>query len=651
MEDKKRIEYLVKTINHHNYNYYTLDNPTISDYEWDKLYDELVELENKTGYILDSSPTQRVGGDTIKGFEKHDHKFPLYSLNKVTNFEQLNQWVKNTVKKSVTNPEYVVEYKYDGLTISLIYNNGKLQKAATRGNGFIGEDVTEQVKTIKTVPINIEYKGELIVQGEGIMKLSKLEKYNKNASEPLKNARNAVAGGIRNLNPKVTAKRNLDVIVYDITYIDDTSIDTKEKELNFLRKNKFYVSDDRIISSDIQKVEEFITEKEKQIKKIDVLTDGIVIKLNKKSHREELGYTSKFPKFAIAYKFPAQEVTTKLNNITWQVGRTGKITPIANLEPVELAGAVIKRATLNNYDDIKRKNIYENSFVFIRRSNEVIPEILGLARKTKDSKKIKRKKRCPSCNSELVLSGPNLFCVNVYQCKAQIKERIIHFASRDAMNIEGLSSKTIDKLFENDKVKSISDLYILKKEELLEIEGFKDKKAQNLIDSIEKSKKRELYRFIYALGINGVGLKSSKDLAKKFKTFNNFLNAEKQDILNMYDLGEKTAQNILDFFNNPTSEWLLTDLKHVGIEIQEIDSSDDIEQVFENKKFVITGSFSDKTRPELTDIIEKRGGTVTSSVSKNTDILLAGEKPGTKYSKAKDLGIKIIDEKDFFKII
>ncbi|MFW6030377.1 MAG: NAD-dependent DNA ligase LigA, partial [Halanaerobiales bacterium] len=498
---KERIKELVEKINYHNYNYYTLDNPTISDAEWDKLYDELVRLEEKTGIVLDNSPTQKVGGEILKGFKKHNHEVTLYSLNKVTNFEQLDYWNQNSVKKHIKNPEYVVEYKYDGLTISLIYDKGYLQKAATRGNGTTGEDVTQQVKTIRTVPLKIDYNKKLIVQGEGIMKLSSLKQYNKQAKEPLKNARNAVAGAIRNVDPKVTAKRRLDVICYDVLYIEDKNLQTKKEEHEFLKQNRFYVTDDLLITNDMQEVKDFITKKQTQIKDLDILTDGIVIKLNKKNHREELGHTAKFPRFAVAYKFPAQEVTTKLKGVDWQVGRTGKVTPVANLEPVKLAGALIKRATLNNYEDIKRKNIKKNSYVFIRRSNEVIPEVLGLARETKDSTKIKKIKLCTSCGSKLVQDGPNLFCQNVYGCKAQIIERINHFATRDAMNIEGLNSKKVSKLFEKGKVKSISDLYVLSKEDLLQLDGFKEKKANNIIEAIQKSKKRELYRFIYALGI------------------------------------------------------------------------------------------------------------------------------------------------------
>ena len=649
-QDKKiaRIKELVEIINEHNYNYYSLDNPTISDAEWDRLYDELLKLESQTGIVLENSPSKRVGGEILSGFKKHTHKVNLYSLNKCTSYETLTKWVED-IKQKIKNASFTVEHKYDGLTISLIYKNGVLTKAATRGNGSVGEDVTAQVKTIKTVPLTIDFKGELIVQGEGIMKLSSLKAYNKKASEPLKNARNAVAGAIRNLDTAVTASRNLDVICYTISYIEGKSFDTQKQEYEFLKEQKFFTAKTLPIFDNTKDIIKKIKEYEKEKQSLDILTDGVVIKLNNVKDRVELGYTAKFPRWAIAYKFPAEEITTKLVDVIWQVGRTGKITPIAKLDPVELAGATIKRATLNNYGDIERKKIKLNSYVFVRRSNEVIPEVLGLARETKDSQPVKKPTNCPSCNSVLVEKGANLFCRNVYDCKEQIKDRITHFASRDAMNITGLSEKTVKTLYEKLNVKSVADLYQLTKEELLTLDGFKDKKASNVIEAIKKSKTPDFAKFIYALGIPNIGVKASKDLAKRFKTLENLRNAKREELLQIHDFGEVMADNILEYFNSPVTEWLLSDLKYAGITIKEnvVETNDE----FLGKKIVLTGTLKTYGRKELTEMLENMGASVTSSVSKNTSFVVVGENAGSKLAKANSLGVKTYTEDEFLSLL
>ena len=641
----KRMKELIEQINEHNYNYYSLDTPTISDAEWDKLYDELVNLEQQSNIVLNNSPTKRVGGEVIAGFKKHKHETPLYSLNKCTNFTQLEDWVKD-IKTKVKNASFSLEHKYDGLTISLIYKNGELVTAATRGNGTIGEGVTAQVKTIKTVPLTIDFKGYLIVQGEGIMKLSNLKRYNKTATEVLKNARNAVAGAIRNLDPKVTASRNLDVIVYTISHIEGAKLKTQQEEYEFLKRNKFLVAKDFYLYSDFEKMQKHIEKIDKTKNQLDILTDGVVIKLNSIEDRIDLGYTAKFPRWAIAYKFAAEELTTKLNDIVWQVGRTGKITPIAHLEPVELAGATVRRATLNNYGDILRKGIKTNSYVFVRRSNEVIPEVLGLARVTKESTEVEKPVYCPSCGSILVEDGANLFCRNVYGCEEQIKDRITHFASRDAMNIEGLSGKTVEAMYEKLKVKSVSDLYQLTKEELLKLEGFKERKATKIIKAIEKSKTPDFAKFIYSLGISGIGTKASKDLAKKFKNLQNLMLATKDELMSLHDFGEVMADNIIEFFKNPTSDWLINDLKFSGIEIKEEEHTTSSKALW-GKKIVLTGTLENFSRKDLTEMLEKMGANVVSTVSKNTDFVIAGEQAGSKLAKANALNIKVYSEKEF----
>lgn len=644
----ERMKSLIEEINYHNYNYYSLDNPTISDAEWDKLYDELLTLEKQTGVVFDDSPSKRVGGDILEKFQKYTHKVPYYSLEKSNTYSRLNEWYED-IAQEVPNASFFVEYKYDGLTISITYKNGVLVNAATRGNGLVGEDVTEQVKTIRTVPLKIDYKGELVVQGEGIMKLSELEKYNSTALVPLKNARNAAAGAIRNLDPKITKQRNLDVIFYSVNYIEDCEFSTQQQMHEFLKQNKFNVSSNVKICSTYKDVENAVHKIDEEKYNLDFLIDGAVIKLNNIKQREIFGFTSKFPKWAIAFKFEAQELSTKLNDVVWQVGRTGKLTPIGLIEPVELAGATVKKATLNNMGDIERKNVKKGSYVFVRRSNEVIPEILGLARDSEDSEQILPPTICPSCNTELVEVGANLFCPNYY-CPEQIDDRITHFASRDAMNIEGVSEKTVGQFREKLGVKSIADLYDLTPEQLFTLEGFKDKKVNNYFKQLEKSKSISLQKFIYALGISNIGKKASKDLVKHFKTFENIKNASVEEISEIYDFGLIMAQNVYNYFREPHNMEILNRLKNAGIKVE-----DNVSTLNSNKldglTFVLTGTLPNLSREQATEIIESHGGKTSSSVSKNTSFVLLGENAGSKLEKAQKLGIKTITEQQLLDMV
>lgn len=647
MDKIERMKALIKEINKHNYNYYTLDAPTISDNEYDKLYYELVDLEKETGVILPSSPSQRVGGQILEGFAKKKHEVNLYSLNKVRDFEDLENWC-NDMEKLTKGTKFALEYKFDGLQIVIEYNNGHFVSATTRGDGSIGEDVSAQVKTIKSVPLEIGFQGRLIVQGEGMMTNKSFEKYNKDALEKLKNPRNAAAGAIRNLDPKETAKRNLDYFCYSILLCDGEKFNTQEEMHNFLVQNGFKTGDYFKICKNVQEIIHEINEVDIVKSKLDVQIDGMVIKINDVSHREEIGFTSKFPKWAIAYKFAAQEATTLLKEVVWQVGRSGRVTPIANLEPVELAGAKIQRATLNNIDDIRRKDIYENAKVFIRRSNEVIPEIMGLAEKTENSKKIEPPKVCPSCGKELLQKGPLLYCENHFGCKDQVVDRIVHFASREGFDIEGLSDKTVLALYENLGIRKISDLFKLTKEDLLKLDKFKDKKADNLINAIQNSKKIDLNKFLFSLGIQEVGSKTAKDLAKTFKSLSNLKNAKKEDILEVEDIGEVIADNIVAFFHDENNIKEIESLLALGININQIAQTND--NRLQGATFVITGTLS-KPRNEIEKLIEDYGGKVSSSVSKKTDYVLAGENAGSKLDKAKALGIKIIDEKELNDIL
>ena len=644
----ERMKWLVGELNKHCYNYYVLDNPSISDADFDKMYDELVALEKETGIVLDESPTKRVGGETLAGFTKKTHKIRMYSLNKSKTKEEIESFV-NDIKAVEPNSTFTLGYKFDGLTVVCEYNNGYFISATTRGNGIVGEDVTEQVKTIKSVPLKINFMGELIVSGEGMITNKNLEKYNKTSSEPLKNARNAVSGAIRNLDPKETAKRNLDFFCYNVLYAEGLNFKTQEQMNQFIKENGFLCEPYQKTLKTANEIWEEIQKIDKVKTNLGILIDGMVIKLNQINKREEFGYTSKFPKWALAFKFEAQEVTSILQDVIWQVGRTGKLTPIAEIEPVELAGATVKRATLNNYGDILRKQVQINARVFVRRSNEVIPEILGLAELLEGSTPIKKPEFCPCCNTQLIEKGANIFCPNRMGCKEQVVDRITHFASRNAMNIEGIRDQLSLQFYEDLNVCIPSDLYSLTKEQLLQLDKFKDKKADNILSSLEKSKNVNLNNFIYALGINGVGEKTAKDLAKSFGSLNSLEKATEQELLQIRDIGEATAASIVEFFNDEFNNQMINKLLEVGIVLKETEKV--IDGKLQGKTIVLTGTLPTLSRNEATELIEKNGGQTSSSVSKNTSFVLAGESAGSKLDKAKALNVPIISEQEFFDMI
>lgn len=654
MDKKKRIDELVEKLNDYAYYYYNLDNPKVSDKEYDELYDELLELEKETEYVLDESPTQRVGDKPLDKFEKHDHKSQLWSLDKAQSFDELRKWDERVDKlikeyngsseEKLPEKKYILEYKFDGLTINLTYENGLLTQGATRGNGETGEAILPQIKTIKSIPLKIDYKDTIEIQGEGLMPISALEKYNVEADEPLKNARNAAAGALRNLDPKVTEKRNLAAYFYNVGYIEGKKFDTHLEMINFLKENRIPVFKYLKKFDDIENLIEEIEEIDKTRSNLDILTDGMVVKINDMKTREVLGNTQKFPRWAVAFKFEAEEVTTILKEVIWNVGRTGKVTPSAVLEPVEIAGATIQRATLNNIEDIRRKNVKINSRVWLRRSNDVIPEILGVVDEDQENtEEIKMPEKCPACGTELIKDGVHYFCPNKLSCKPQLVSSIVHFASRDAMNIEGFSEKTAYQLFEELDIKNIPQLYDIKKEDLLKLEGFKEKKSQNLIDALDKSKDCKLESFIYALGIPNVGIKTAKDLVKEYKTLDNLKEAKKEELEKIKDIGEVVAEEIYKFFHDDNILESIDKLLEKGINPTYEVEEDTVKNIFTDKKIVITGSFKTK-RKEIKEFIENSGGQVTGSVSSNTDILLLGENPGSKYDKAKSLGVKIIEE-------
>jgi len=647
MNKKERMQELIAEINKHNYNYYTLMMPTISDAEYDKLYYELVDLEEETGATLENSPTQRVGNFVLKEFKKREHKVRLYSLSKVRSISDLEKWMQE-MKELSPGTSFSLEYKFDGLQLVLEYEDGHFKRATTRGDGRVGEDVTRQVRTIKSVPLSIPYKEDLIVQGEGMMTQSSLKKYNETATEVLKNARNGVAGAIRNLDPNETAKRNLDFFCYSV--LSGKEFDTQQEMNEFLKSNGFLTGEYFVVAQSVKEVEKEINLIDEKKESLDVMIDGMVIKVNDCSHREEIGYTNKFPKWAMAYKFEAQEVSTMLENVVWQVGRTGKVTPIAELSPVVLAGATVTRATLNNIDDINKKKVKIGSRVLVRRSNEVIPEVLGILEDLEGSKVITEPEKCPSCGTKLMKKGAILFCPNVDGCKEQVVDRLAHFASKNAFNIEGMSEKTIELLYENKGVCRPSDLFELKKEDFLSLEKFKDKKASNMCEAISSSKKVAFDKFIFSLGIPEVGEVSARALKNNFLTLDELINSNEEELKKIEDIGEVIAKTIVDYFKNEKNLSEIKKLISLGVQIVYEDSRS-VESELSGKKIVLTGTLSLWSRDEASEKIRKLGGITVSSVSKQTDFCLAGENAGSKLDKAKALGVKILTEDEFKKII
>ncbi|MBR2375286.1 MAG: NAD-dependent DNA ligase LigA [Clostridia bacterium] len=644
--DRKRE--LIDVLNKWAYEYYVLDAPTVSDKEYDALYDELRRLEAADGVVYDDSPTRRVGGEPISAFEKHTHIAKLFSLDKSVSETELQAFLTRVEKAAGKNVAYTVEYKFDGLTVCLTYDQGKFVRATTRGNGAVGEDVTAQVLTIKSFPLKIGYQGTLEVRGEAVIRLSVLENYNKTAAEPLKNARNAVAGAIRNLDPKITELRRPDIYFYDVNYASDGREFSQTEAHEFLQQEGFKVFPYFRVCESGEAVLAAIAEIERERKNIDVLTDGAVIKVNDAQLREEMGYTDKFPRWAMAYKFEAEEVTTKLKDVIWQVGRTGKLTPLALLEPVELAGATVSRATLNNYGDIGRKDVKIGSRVLVRRSNEVIPEILGATEHTSESKDVEKPTVCPACGSELNEIGAHLFCPN-RRCEPRVVAALDHYASKNAMDIDGFSESTARQLVGKGKAAKFSDLYRLTADDLAELESFKMKKTQNLLTAIEKSKTPKLDAFLYAIGIEGVGRVAAKDLALKFRSVENLQKATVDELVAMENVGEITANAILAYFADEENLTELAALAEVGV--APVWSEEKTDGIFSGESVVLTGSLTEYKRSEAQKLIEARGGVCQSSVTSKTTLVVAGAEAGSKLEKARKLGIKVIDEAEFKKMI
>lgn len=662
MDKKKLIEELVEELNKYAYEYYVLGNSSVTDKDYDKKYYELVDLEKETGYKLPYSPTQRVGDVILPEFKKYTHKARLWSLDKAQTLEEIREWHNRNIKfleeynrtsdEELPPLKYILTKKFDGLTINLSYDeNGVLVTGATRGTGAIGEDVTAQVKTIKSIPLKIDCHDFLEIHGEAIMTTEAFEKYNSEAETPLKNLRNGAAGALRNLNVAETAKRNLSAFFYDVGYKEGAPFKTYMEMLNFI-KTKGFPMDDYIREcttlDEIQKEIDYIRDIRFDLN-YDI--DGLVIAIDDIRTRELLGYTVKFPKWAIAYKFEAQEATTKLLDVEWNVGRSGRVSPTAILEPVELAGVTVKRATLNNMDDIARKGVRLGAEVFVRRSNDVIPEIMGVVPESLEgTKEIEEPKVCPACGAHLVHEGVHIYCENTLGCKPQMVKTIVHFAGREAMNIAGFSEKTAEQLFEKLDIRDISDLYKLEYEKLLDLDKFGPKKAQNLLDAIEKSKDCTLEAFLYSLGIPNVGVKTAKDLVKRFESLENLEKATFEELVSVQDVGDIVARSIIEFFKEERTLKVINELLSLGVN-PHYEKKEVLESPFMGKTVVVTGTLENYSRTSIKEKLESLGAKVSGSVSKKTDFVIAGEAAGSKYDKAKSLGVTILSEEEFENMI
>lgn len=650
---EQRIRELVDKLNEYSKAYYVLDAPKISDKEYDELYDELLRLEEQSGIILPDSPTQRVGGDPLPCFEPHTHIHRLWSLDKVRTREDLIDWGRRVERlaesQHLPKVKYALEYKFDGLTINLTYEGGRLITGATRGNGIVGEDITPQIKTIRTVPLTIPFKGKMEVQGECYMKLSVLDEINKTTDEKLKNARNAAAGALRNLDPRITAKRRLDCYCYNVGYIEGKKLETQDEMLGFLRENGFTVSDYLVFCDDIETVCDEIDKAEESRPHLDFLIDGMVVKVRDFATREALGATEKFPRWAMAFKFAAEETTTTVRDITWEVGRTGKLTPRASFDPVELAGATIRHATLNNFDDIQRKRVGIGSRVFIRRSNDVIPEILSAVEGDVPERQVEKPTVCPACGAHVEHRGVHLYCTNSLSCAPQIAGRLAHYASRDAMDIDTFSEKTAALFVEELKLKSIPDLYDLGPQDYMGLQGFGERRINNLMAAIERSKDCTLGAFIFAIGIPNVGAKTAKDLARRFGTIEALRSATVEQLTEVPDVGEIVAQSIVEFFADPSIATQVDRLLAHGVKPRPEEVQQD--SPISGKTIVVTGTLEKLDRRQAEALIESLGGKAAGSVSKKTDYVLAGESAGSKLTKARELGVRVLNEQEFFELI
>lgn len=656
---KQRIDELIKIINKASEEYYTNDNPTITDQEYDDYYHELEKLEQQYPELIrEDSPTKRVGGKIIDEFKKVSHEIPMMSLGDIFSEDEIFEFDQR-IKKTIPNPTYVCELKIDGLSVSLLYENGKLIRGATRGNGIIGEDITHNVETIKSIPLVINDKRKIEVRGEIYMPKKSFNKLNQERKEKgeslFANPRNAAAGSVRQLDSKIAAKRNLSTFIYHLPSSDDFNIKYHHESLSFMKELGFIVNENIKIADNVNEVINYVKEWTEKRESLPYEIDGIVIKVDKIEDQKKLGYTSRTPKWAIAYKFPAVEVLTKIKNIEFCVGRTGKITPRADLDPVHLAGSIIKSVTLHNEDYIKEKDIMINDTIVLHKAGDVIPEVVKVLKERRTGIEIPFKmiKNCPICNSKLEKkeTEANYFCPNP-NCDARNIEGLIHFSSRETMNIEGFGESIVEDFYNEGYLKTICDYYTLynHKEDLKELEGFGEKSINNLLQNIEKSKKNSLEKLLFALGIRYIGKKTAKILAINYRNIDKLMSAEYEDLVKIQDIGEVIADSVYKFFKEEKNIKTINELKLLGVNM-EYKGNESIDDNFNNKTFVLTGTLSKLTRDEASIEIENRGGKVTSSVTKKTDYVIVGENPGSKYQKAKDLNINILNEEEFLNML
>jgi len=656
----ERMRSLIDELNKASALYYTLGESPMSDAEWDQKYNELLKLEKESGITLPDSPAVRVGAEPLSAFEPHRHISRLWSMDKVQSKEELLAWLQRTQKqhaqlndgREVPLPElkYAVEYKLDGLTINLTYRDGQLVQAATRGNGEVGEGILPQVRTIRCVPLTIPYKGLLEVQGECIMKLSTLEAYNKTADEPLKNARNAAAGALRNLDPAVTASRKLDAFFYQIGTIENPPYNDMDGMLAFLRENGFPTSQYEEHADSYEEISNRIDKVEEKRSSLDFLIDGAVVKVCDLATRQAMGNTEKFPRWAVAYKFAAEENTATLLDVTWELGRTGKLTPLAHLTPTDIGGVTVKRATLNNFRDIQRKNVAIGCEVWIRRSNDVIPEIMGrVGDKGENETVIIPPSVCPACGQPLVERGAHIFCLNRCTCKPQAVQRLAHFAGRNAMDIDTFSDKTAELLYDALGVHDCADLYRLTVNDLLVLDGFKQKRAENLISALNKSRQCTLDAFLFAVGIPNIGRKTARDLAQHFGSLDAVQKATIDELTAIPEVGEIVAASVVEFFSFHENVEMIDRLLEAGVTPHH--ESDAMSDALAGKTIVVTGTLPTLSREEAETLIAQHGGKPSGSVSKKTAFVLSVEKAGSKLTKAQTLGIPVIDEEAFLKML
>ena len=653
---EKRIDELIKIINEADYNYHTLDNPTITDQEYDKYLRELFDLEEEYPELVRSdSPTQHAGGEVLDEFKKVTHKIPMMSLSDVFSESELIAFDER-IRKEGIKPKYMCELKIDGLSVSLLYEKGKLVRAATRGDGVVGEDITHNAKTIKAIPLKLKEEVDIEVRGEIFMNKKTLEEINlKRVSENkprLQNCRNAAAGSIRQLDSKVAAERRLDNFIYHLPNPEDFGIETHEEAINYMKKLGFKINPNNRLVNNIEEVLQFIEEKQEIRKDLPYDIDGIVIKVNNLSDQKKLGFTAKYPKWATAYKFPAEEVLTKLTDIIFTVGRTGQITPNAVLEPVIVAGSTIKRATLHNEDYVKEKDLKIGDIVSIRKAGDVIPEVVErkLERRTGLEKDFVMIENCPMCDTKLVKKEGQVdyFCTNS-SCPRRKIESLIHFSSRDAMNIDGLGERIVEDFFNFNFISKISDIYKLEnhRKDLVTLEGYGTKSVEKLLDAIDNSKENSLEKLLFGLGIPHVGSKKSKILAVHYKNIDNLINADIDELTNIDEIGEIIAKSIKNYFNDEENIEEINRLKKLNLNMTYTGEEVIENEQFSGKTFVLTGSLEIFTRNEAQELIENNGGKTSSSVSKKTSVVIVGKDPGSKYKKALDLGIEIWTEEDF----